>query len=145
MGAVAGAAATALMSGVMLAAQRAGLMGELPPSKITNAAVDAVGAERVDRPTRNALSAGAHFGFGVFAGAAFGILHRRIEVGVPVPVQGIVFGTVVWLVSYAGWVPALGIMPPPHRDRPGRQPSMLVSHWVYGGVLGAVVSVLSRR
>jgi hypothetical protein len=43
----------------------------------------------------------------------------------------------VWLGSYAGWIPALDLLPPPDRDRRGRPPSMIVAHWVYGAALGA--------
>jgi hypothetical protein len=39
-------------------------------------------------------------------------------------------------VSYEGWVPAAGIMPPAHRDRPSRSATMVVAHAVYGAVLG---------
>ena len=59
--------------------------------------------------------------------------------------QGIVFGSAVWFVSYMGWVPALGLMPPPHRDRPGRQLVMVLAHWIYGATLGAVVQVFGRQ
>jgi hypothetical protein len=52
--------------------------------------------------------------------------------------QGVAFGSGVWLVSYMGWVPWLQIMPPAHEDRPGRPQTMLAAHWVYGGVLGAL-------
>ena len=41
-------------------------------------------------------------------------------------------------VSYSGWLPALHLMPPPEQDRPGRQPSMVAAHVVYGAVLGAL-------
>lgn len=59
---------------------------------------------------------------------------RRPSIG-----AGVVFGTAIGAVSYAGWVSALGIMPRPHNDRPGRQPSMLLAHWVYGATLAKLV------
>lgn len=139
LGAGNGLLATLPMSGVMLAAQRAGRMGRLPPGRITDAAVDAAGAEETPRPARRALATAAHLAFGAGAGALYAWwTGRRGRRGGAL--HGAGFGTLVWLGSYAGWVPALGILPPPHRDRPGRQPAMLVAHWVYGAVLGARLS-----
>ena len=57
---------------------------------------------------------------------------------------GALYATGIWLVSYQGWVPALGIMPPASRDRRGRVATMLVAHWVYGAVLGVLATVLRR-
>lgn len=45
-----------------------------------------------------------------------------------------------WLVNYGGWIPVLGILPPPHRDRTDRQATMIVAHLVYGAVLGALAA-----
>jgi hypothetical protein len=131
-----GALATLPMSAVMWIAQRSGLMGRMPPAKITDAAIDAAGVEGTPTPARRAAASALHVGFGAAAGALFAWWSARGR-GRRGPLQGAAFGTLVWLGSYAGWVPALGIMPPPHRDRPGRQPAMLLAHWVYGAVLGA--------
>jgi len=137
--------ATVGMSALMLAAQRAGLMGELPPKKVTQASLEAAGiAEHVDEATTNALTAAAHFGFGAAAGALFAVLRRWIPLPIPAAAVGVVYGTFVWAVSYFGWVPALGIMPAPPDDRPGRPQSMLAAHWVYGATLGALVAHADR-
>ena len=58
---------------------------------------------------------------------------------VPGWLVGAVYGLGVWAVSYKGWIPALGILPPPERDRPGRPVIMVAAHVVYGLVLGALV------
>ncbi len=136
-GALAGIVATAAMSLLMLAARRAGLMGSLPPTKISGRLLSSVRVRRT--PGRRTVTAVAlHFGFGAGAGALFGLL-RKGPLGRPPRVLcGLVFGTGVWLISYMGWVPALGIMEPAHRDRPGRPQSMLAAHWVYGAVLGGL-------
>lgn len=145
IGALAGTAATLAMSVVMLAAQRAGLMGRLPPRQITEATIDAV--PKVEAPTEesiNALSVGAHLGFGAAAGALFAVVYQMVRSARPAPLAGMIFGFAVWAVSYVGWIPALGIMPPPQRDRPGRPESMLVAHLVYGLVLGTLVGRFLR-
>ena len=139
-GALGGALGTATMSAVMLAARRAGISGQLPPERITEAALDAaVGAGARDERTLELLSTLTHFGFGIGIGALFGVLHRRLHPPAGARLHGIVFATLVWLVSYRGWIPALGLLPPPERDRPGRPVTMVLAHWVYGWTLGTVV------
>ena len=53
--------------------------------------------------------------------------------------RGTAFGLVVCAASYAGWIPAVGVLPPPHRDNPRRAWTMLIGHVIYGSVLGAFV------
>lgn len=142
-GAVAGTAATVVMSAAMGLAQRAGLLGEMPPKKITAAALHALGL-RPPEPALDAAAAAGHLAFGAAAGALYGLARRRVP-GPPPALAGAVFATAVWAASYAGWVPALGIMAPPRRDRPGRPASMLASHWVYGAALGALDAWLAAR
>jgi hypothetical protein len=38
-------------------------------------------------------------------------------------------------LSYAGWIPTLGILPEPSRDRKDRVASMVTAHLVYGVTL----------
>lgn len=54
---------------------------------------------------------------------------------------GAAFGLAVWAAGYEGWVPAMGVLPPAHRDKRSRALTMLAAHLVYGAVLG----VASRR
>jgi len=49
------------------------------------------------------------------------------------------------VVSYMGWVPAVGLMPVATRDEPRRPVVMVLAHGVYGAVLGALVGRRSRR
>ncbi len=138
-GAVGGVAGTATMSAVMWGAARLDLLGAAPPELITAKALDESGFRARDERTQDLLSVATHFGFGLGIGALFGLLHRRLRLPLPAPLHGALFATLVWAVSYKGWVPALRIMPPPERDRPGRPVTMIVAHWVYGATLGAVV------
>lgn len=138
-GAGAGVAGTAAMTGVLLAARAAGLLGELPPRRITDAALGAADVHGLSPAARRGLAIVAHFGFGAAMGAVFGALRppgmrgagRRAAAGA-------VFGLALYAASYAGWIPALGILPPPHRDVPGRPAATVAGHLVYGGVLGAI-------
>jgi len=136
-GAAAGSVATVVMSAVMLAGDRAGLMGEQPPKAIVRSALQEAG---VDRPSDTAalLAPVAHLGFGAGAGVVFSGLRRLIP-GAPGPLLGVLYALGVWVVSYKGWVPALGMLPPPEEDRPGRPAVMVAAHVVYGLVLGSLV------
>jgi hypothetical protein len=133
------------MSGVMIAAQRLGLMGEMPPEKITARLLDRAGWKSRSRRSQDLLSALLHLGFGGAGGALFALAERRPHPPLPTVPAGILFGCAVWLVSYQGWVPALRIMAPPSRDRPGRPQAMLAAHLVYGAVLGAIVGCTGQR
>lgn len=137
-GAVAGVIATLPMSAVMFAAKKAGLMGEYPPEIIAQKGLAAAGAHPSKDETTTAAFA-AHFGFAAATGALFGLLYRRTQsLGPPVE-RGIGYGLAVYAASYAGWIPAADIMPPPGDDRPGRQPSLIVAHVVFGAALAALV------
>ena len=146
-GGVAGFKATGAMTTFLAGAQRLGLLGKMPPKRIVGRALDAVGAGgKVTEPQLDALTAVAHFGFGVASGALFGVIRRSTR-ALPGPgwLQGALFGAAMWTVSYQGWVPSLGILPPPKRDRPGRPTSMFVSHLIYGAALGSALDAYETR
>ena len=137
-GAAAGTLATGAMSAVMLGlGQR---MGEQPPDAIVQRAALAAG-KRPSEPQADLLATLAHVGFGAGVGAAYTLLPRRLP-----PVQrGVATSLAVYLTSYQGWVPALGILPPASEDRPDRQRVMLLAHVVYGAVLGLADEELRDR
>ncbi|MBN6052411.1 hypothetical protein JYK22_10755 [Nonomuraea sp. RK-328] len=139
-GAIGGALATAAMSTVMVAGQRAGLMGDQPPKRIVRAILP--GHPRKPKPGEGVLGTVAHFAFGMGSGALFGALTRGHRARVPL---GVLYGLAIWYGSYAGWVPKLGNMPPAHRDQPGRQAVMAAGHVVYGVALANAVNRLGHR
>jgi hypothetical protein len=146
-----GIVATAAMSAFMFGAQKVGLLGQMPPQKISDRFLGALGLRgKTPEPARKALAVCTHFAFGGISGALFGLANevRRTRIrrtsGVishraPL-VAGIAFGSAIWAVSYMGWVPALQIMPAPQSDRPGRPTSMVLAHWIFGAVLAKVVA-----
>lgn len=142
VGAAAGVAATATMSLVMYAAQRAGLVTKQPPAHLSESMLEAAGAPPESEPARRAVVTVGHLGFGGAAGALFSLARRAAPSSLATVPGGIAWGLLVWLVSYAGWVPALRIMPPPPADSRGRQLTLLAGHVTYGGTLGAL---LARR
>lgn len=144
-GAIAGTAATFTMSAVMLIAQRIGLLGQQPPRKLSDAVIDEVTGGRAGEPVRRLGTAMIHLGIGA-AGAA---VHQagRGMFGRPTPALawGAGFGALFWAANYGLVAPAIGLLPPPHRDRPGRPPVMLAANVVWGGLGSALGDRLSRR
>jgi len=132
-GAASGLVATAAMSVFLIGAQRAGLLGKQPPLIIVESMAPEL-PEEESRPT----SVAAHVGYGVAGGVMYRLLTRLVPGGTA---SGVAFGLGVWAASYEGWLPALGILPPAHRDRPGRRWTMVVAHVIYGATLGR----LARR
>jgi hypothetical protein len=132
------------MSMVMLAAGRAGAMGDQPTERLTDTVFGAAGIGNASEGERDVAASLAHLSFGAGGGAAFALLHRRLRLPLPSVAQGVAFGLAVWAVSYQGWIPALGILPPADDDRPGRRRAMIAAHVVYGGVLGAVEARVAR-
>lgn len=142
-GAVHGVLATVPMTITMFGARRLGLMRELPPKTITNAALDAADVDAPERDA-NALAGVAHLAYGAGCGALYAAIAPRSRVSTGA-VLGMTFGTVVWFASYQGWVPAVGIMPPASRDRPGRPATMFIAHLVFGATLGALLAHHASR
>lgn len=81
---------------------------------------------------RNTVAVAAHFAYGVAGGAIYASFQPKR----PGVTTGLAYGALVWAAGYEGWLPAMGILPPAHRDKPGRALTMLAAHLLYGGVLG---------
>jgi NAD(P)-dependent dehydrogenase (short-subunit alcohol dehydrogenase family) len=123
--------ATGLMSLVMLAGKRLGVLGEPPPRRITRRLTGALGPLRPRGRALDLAALGAHFAFGASMGLVYGLLPKRAQN----PAGGGLYGLAVWATNYAGWLPQFGLMPEPSRDRRGRPTAMIVAHWVFGRAL----------
>jgi hypothetical protein len=143
-----GVLATLPMSAVMLVAGAMGLLGTTPPRRVVDEAVNATRAPGTPSPVRNVLAAALHLAFGgVMALGVLPVLARVPKVGsrgVRLAATGAAFGAALYALNYVGLAPALGVLPAPTEDRPGRQPTMLAAHLVYGSTLGALLDRLTR-
>ena len=120
-GAVAGFCATMAMTAAMrLLHRRLDAQDEypLPPREITQ--------EVLDPREENAATCTllAHFHYGALAGALYGLLPRHVP--------GVVFGPLVWAVSYLGWIPLVGILKPATHHPAERNLLMLAAHLIWG-------------
>jgi len=136
-GALAGLIATLPMSVVMLALHKLFPPSErypLPPEQITSELADRAGAESAGQgPMLDFLAGLAHFGFGTSAGSLFIPIAKVIPL--PPLLTGLIYGFLVWFVSYQGWIPRARLLPPASREPTRRNLLMIVAHLVWGGVL----------
>lgn len=140
-GVISGVVASTAMGGLMIGLTKLGLMGsEAPPEKLTRKFL-----KRIDpalaKGTPLALTTGlAHVGYGAVFGAGFGALASNLPNRPARIAAGLAFGGALWGASYAGWIPALGLMRQPENDVPSTRPwGMVAVHLVYGGLLGALL------
>ena len=143
LGFMSGVAATGPMSAIMVAIHRRLPERErypLPPREITTKALDrALGPGATNPAVRSALTWLAHFGYGGAAGALYAqsrvIGLNRNTTG------GIVFGLLVWMVSYLGLLPGLRVLRPATEQPARRNALMIVAHVVWGALLAAFYQV----
>ena len=138
-GSIAGTVGAVAMQNVMAKAQDANVMGESGPEAFTGNLLDRAEASTDDHTEDNVTDLG-HLAFGAAGGALFGLTLKLLPF--PAMLVGPIFGRMVWETMYRGVAPAMGAMPAPEDDRPGRPETMQNAHLVYGGVLGALVPVL---
>ena len=146
--AIAGCAATLPMTIVMtLWRKRLPWLeqGSLPPRKITEHLLDAVHVgQELSEPQKQTLTVVSHFGYGTAAGSVFGLMPRPASALGAVS-SGMVFGLGVWTGSYLGWLPAVGLHRSATEEPAGRNLLMLTAHLVWGGSLGLLTHVLTRK
>jgi hypothetical protein len=140
-GAISGVVATAVMSAIMLTAQRLGLVGKLPPRKIIQRWLAAQGVPWRRRRGLHGFATFGHFAFGTGAGILFAVVARALTLRRPAGIAlGGGYGAAVWAAAYGLVLPATGLMPSPDWDRTDRQAVMAAAHLVYGAVLGGLVA-----
>lgn len=81
----------------------------------------------------------AHFAYGAGCGALLAATSPRIG-----RVGGALAGGGVWLASYLGWIPALGVLKPATAHPPRRNLTMLSAHFAWGWSTAAGIRELGR-
>jgi hypothetical protein len=136
-GAVSGILATVPQTIPIVAAHRLNLIQTPPPVQISDkiASIATFLPERSD-PGFTPVWLAAHFGYGAASGVVYALVRRFLPGSTPV--AGLVFGGVVWGVSYLGFLPALHLYPAPDDDSRPRVGVMVLAHAVFGVALVAV-------
>ncbi|MDB4966461.1 MAG: hypothetical protein JWN44_2150 [Myxococcales bacterium] len=58
---------------------------------------------------------------------------------------GAVMGAINWAAGFAGWLPATGLTPPPHRVPLGKSASGLATHVAYGALASLPLALVAPR
>lgn len=115
----------------------------VPPREITTQVARKAGVSHCLSGTEQRLATWInHFAYGALTGALYPAF-RRPQAGSPVRV-GILYGLLVWAVSYLGWLPKLGILKSATKWPPGRNAMMIAAHVAWGGVTGVVADRLTK-
>src|SRR5437762_3412788 len=110
-GAVAGFLGTVPMTVFMLATQRflpKGQRYDLPPEIITKELAERADfKQHMNKPQILGATLVSHFGYGAAMGMLYSPLIKRMPL--PAAVKGILFGLMVWVASYLGLLPLMGV------------------------------------
>lgn len=125
-----------LLAAVPMLAVTRGILGPhhvQPPRLVTAGVIERIAPGWNPRQVPTVLWLPAHLLFGASVAAGY----PRYRGARPASIaSGCRFGLVVFLACYAGWLPALRILPPPQR-LPSRQVGALIAgHLLWGGLIG---------
>lgn len=102
----------------------------LPPTEIVSNATGVDSMQFARAEAFGTWSLVAHFGFGAAMGAIYALLPAKVRPASPI------FGLGVWAVSYAGVLPATGVIRPAWHDHPRRNLFNIAVHLLWGWSLG---------
>jgi hypothetical protein len=132
-GAVAGLAGTTAMTAAMLASKKAGMEpGKLEPKEVAENFEEIIGIRHyLPKRAFEASWVMLHFGYGSMSGVVYALaqgitrLDNRTLVGSS-------FGMLLWAAGYCGWLPLLGLYPPPTRVPKRKVVANILAHLTYG-------------
>ena len=107
----------------------------LTPREIVDSAAAKVKA--LPNEAAKDITTAAHFAYGAAMGAAIGALNPD-----PSKRTGAAAGVAVWLASYLGWIPAVGILEPATGHPRRRNALMIGVHLVWGAATAAAMREL---
>lgn len=143
-GAVAGCVATAPMTMVMTVLHRMLPRREqypLPPSEIVEQIEETIGVEQhMNEQQHLGLTLFGHFGYGAAVGAGYALVHKQLPFGKIA--NGIVYGLLVWTVSYLGLLPVAGVSRPATEHPARRNALMIAAHVVWGAATAWLFALL---
>ncbi len=98
----------------------------LTPREIIDSTSEQAGAPLPNEVAKDVTTA-AHFAYGAASGALLGVANVMLG-----PISGGTAGVGIWLASYMGWIPGVGILKPATDHPPRRNLLMLAAHVVWG-------------
>jgi uncharacterized membrane protein YagU involved in acid resistance len=145
-GLIAGIAATLPMTVVMEAGHA--LLPEheqysLPPAEILRVLEEKTLDKPLPKPIHSAATMIGHFMYGSMNGGLYAATMGRLP-GSPL-LKGSLFGLGLWMVSYLGWLPAVGILQPASKHPARRRALMILAHLVWGTVNAILADSLNSN
>ena len=101
-----------------------------------------LGADHAETAGKKAAEEGIHWGFGIAAGIAYGVIAELYPEATAK--QGGTFGVTLMGVTHEGLLPMMGLSAPPEEQEGRERRSELVTHVVYGVVCETVRSVVRK-
>jgi putative membrane protein len=144
-GAMAGFFATAPMTASMLIGW--GLLPRheqypLPPRLITQEISERVGIqEHLSEPGLKGLTILSHFAYGTVFGAVYALFESKVPMHSSL--KAALAGLALWMGSYLGWLPSMGLLVPATRHPWRRNLLMIIAHLIWGLTLGEVIRKLT--
>lgn len=111
----------------------------LPPRQITRNLFKPF--RRLSDRRQRAVTLFLHFAFGMAAGLVYGAVEEKVPL--PHGVKGPMAGMAVWVGSYLGWIPALGILPSAMEQPRRRNLLMIIAHLIWGLTLGGLAGMFN--
>lgn len=144
IGAIAGFAGTLAMTSAMARLHRRLPAKErypLTPREIIDSTAEQANIPLSEEAALDLTTAG-HFAYGAAAGSLIGAANPRIG-----PMTGAAAGVAVWVVSYLGWIPGVGILKPATLHPRRRNLLMIGAHLIWGGATALAMRelVLARE
>jgi uncharacterized membrane protein YagU involved in acid resistance len=116
----------------------------LPPRLITGKITKQLGIKnRLSEDELVVLTVLSHFGYGALFGSIYANFAQKLAM--PPAVKGAFAGLGLWVGSYLGWLPALGILRPATQHPWRRNLIMIAAHLIWGATLGELTQKLTSR
>jgi uncharacterized membrane protein YagU involved in acid resistance len=146
-GAIAGFVATVPMTIFMFATQRflpRGQQYDLPPEIITKDLAHRMHVrQHMNKQQILGATLASHFGYGAAMGTLYRLFRQRVSVSAPI--QGALFGLMVWAASYLGLLPLLGMAESGQKEPVRRNLMMIAAHVVWGAAMGSTADIIEQR
>lgn len=143
-GALGGAGATVVLSGLRWAWTKAGLVFDTAPTQVVDRAEELFTEDGFSPVTRRAMAATAHVAYGIGAGTAFGLLRREVGGAGEEAAVGSSLGILAWGAGWASWLPLTGVHSPPWEQRTPKVLLPAIDHAVFGAAWGLIFRALTR-
>ncbi len=143
-GALGGAGATLVLSGLRWTWNWMGLVFDTAPTQVVDRVEEVFTQDGFSPTTRRVLATVAHVGYGVSTGAAFGLLRKNTGARTVEAAVGSSLGILAWGAGWASWLPLTGVHSPPWKQKTTKVLLPVIDHAVFGAAWGLIFSALSR-